>query len=205
MSEKTWRDLDVSALRRLLATEVGPLTDARFAAIMDQMAADLDVRLPCRTCGAPMPVNAPDHVCRPEDRWLWRWGQGQVTDVARTTGFRAVQPALQRRYPLQAGHTRLYRGLCFPTDAAFGAFADDLGDDNRYVTQSVTSWTTDVDRARQFAIIPVGWRDAARRDQLIVQMMRVRANLAGAWGGVLSTTVTPDMVLCDLAGIVKRR
>lgn len=77
---------------------------------------------------------------------------------------------------------------------------DALSDDNRYVTRSVTSWTTDVDRARQFAVVPVGWRNSGQRDHLIAQMIADRANMAGAWGVVLSTTVMPDMVLCDLAG-----
>lgn len=99
MSTKTWRDLDVSAVRRLLAAEVGALSDARFAAIMDQVAADLDVRLPYRTCGVSVPVNAPDHVCRSEDRWLWRWVQGHASNADATTGFRRMQEALQRRYP----------------------------------------------------------------------------------------------------------
>jgi len=48
--------------------------------------------------------------------------------------------------------------------------------------------------------VTVGWPDAASRDQLIAQMIRDRANMAGAWGVVLSAVATPETVLCDLAG-----
>ena len=199
---KTWRDFDVRAIQRIVQEHLGAdreWSDARFTTFMEHATHDLSIPVPCRICGVQFPLNRLDHQCYPEDVWINGYVHSTHGSEIRRTGFQSHIERLQQKYPLAPQHHQLFRGLHFPTDAVFEAFADAL-DDNVYQCDTATSWTTDAQRAAQFARFMLkGGHEEALRHQEIRRMIDEQANMTGAFGVVLALTVRPDQVLCDIA------
>lgn len=199
---KTWRDFDVRVIRQVVQAELGAdreWSDTLFDTFMDKAVGALSVEVPCRACGVCYPLNRLDHTCQPEDQWVNAYVHSTHNAALRHTGFQPYIDRLQAKYPLLPEHRHIFRGLNFSTESAFSAFAASLGE-NVYKASRVTSWTTDVSRAAQFARVMLrGGHPEDVRAREIARMIDEHANMTGAFGVVLAMSVEPSQVLCDIS------
>jgi hypothetical protein len=203
-ARKTWRDFDLKVIRQVFdevyrSKNVSDEEKNRlFEVFMERAVEELDISVPCATCGIKYPLNQLEHDCAPEDVWV----NAYVHNAScRKTGYEKYITKLQAKYPCKVEGRFVFRGKNFETMDEYESFMESI-QNGYYEVSTVTSWTTEYEYAVKFARFMqkggTSASDTVRRRELL-KMLEQGANMTGCKGVVLRQKLRRESVLCDIS------